>query len=134
MMHLEENRSQTWFKILTNEGEPIDRSLESWSLPHRQFKGDKLDFSKQRAYCLNENKWVELPEVTGTWLVSNPKELYPYNSNRRIFVAELLSTPSHEISGIIWVHHVRLVREATNLDLKRFGIYRAFRQIIDDED
>ncbi|MDH5383017.1 MAG: hypothetical protein OEW75_19350, partial [Cyclobacteriaceae bacterium] len=63
-----------------------------------------------------------------------PKELYPHNSNRIIFVAELLTSPSHEVPGIVWVHQVRLIREATNLDLKRFGIYRAFRQIIDDED
>ena len=133
-MNIEENRSQTWFKILTSEGETIDGSSEKWSLPFRQYKGDELDFSKQPAHCLNEDQWIKMPDVTGTWLVSNPKELYPYNSNRRIFVAELLTTPTHKVPGIIWIHKVRLVREATNLDLKRFGIYRAFRQIIDDED
>lgn len=134
MMHLEENKSQTWFKILASSGEPIDCSTEQWSHPFRQHKSAEMDFSSQPGLCLNEDKWVQMPGVTGTWLVSNPKELYPYNSERRIFVAELLSVPVHEVPGIIWVHKVRLVREATNLDLKRFGIYRAFRQIIDDED
>lgn len=134
MMNLKENRSKIWFKVLTNVGEPIDGSLEKWSLPHRQYKGDELNFGKQPACCLNEDRWVEMPGATGTWLVSNPKELYPSDNTRRIFVAELLSTPSHEVSGIIWIDKVRLVREATNLDLKRFGIFRAFRQIIDEDD
>ncbi len=134
MLNLRENKSKIWFKILTDNGDPIDGSSENWSLPFRQYKGDELDFSKQQARCLNEDKWIEMPGVTGSWLVRNPKELYPYNSNRKIFVAELQTTPFHEVPGIIWVHKVRLVREATNLDLKRFGIYRAFKQIIDDED
>lgn len=134
MMNLEENRSRIWFKVLSENNTPIDGSGESWSLPFRQYKGEVLDFSHQPARCLNEDSWINLPGVTGTWLVSNPKELYPYNSGRRIFVAELLSSPSHELAGIIWVHKLRLVREATNLDLKRFGIYRAFRQIIDEDE
>ncbi|MBL4575812.1 MAG: hypothetical protein JKY51_06910 [Opitutaceae bacterium] len=133
MLNLLENKSKTWFKILTDQGEPIDGSPENWSLPFRQRKGDQLDFSKQQAYSPNEDKWNKMANVMGTWLVNNPKELYPSNSNRKIFIAELLSPPSHEILGIIWVHKVRLVREATNMDLKRFGIYRAFPQIIDDD-
>lgn len=133
-MQLEENKSQIWFKILAGNGEPIDGSAEQWSHPFRQHKSAEMDFSKQPGLCLNDDKWVPMPGVTGTWLVSNPKELYLHNSGRRVFVAELLSLPSHEVSGIIWVHKVRLVREATNLDLKRFGIYRAFKQVIDDDE
>ena len=134
MINLKENQSKIWFKVLTDENRAIDGSPEIWSLPYRQDNGDKLNFSDQPARCLNEDKWVDMPGITGTWLVSNPKELYPFNSNRRIFVAELLAPPSHEVPGIIWIHKVRLVREATNMDLRRFGIHRAFRQIIDDED
>ncbi len=132
MLNLPENKSKTWFKVLTDKGETIDGSSEAWSLPYRQLNGNKLDFNQQQAFYLKEDKWIEMPNVTGTWLVNNPKEIYPSNSKRKIFIAELLSPPSYELSGIIWVHQVRLVREATNLDLKRFGIYRVLMPTIDD--
>jgi hypothetical protein len=101
-MKHEENRSQTWFKILTPEGRDLDNEMKKWFT-----SGCRI----------------------GTWLVSNPKEFM--QKTNRVFVIELDGEePIIELSGIIWVRKVRLVREATNLDLKRFGIYRAFRQII----
>jgi hypothetical protein len=131
-MKIQENHSKTWFKILTNMGKPIDGSSEKWSLPYRQYKGEELDFSQQQASFSNKDEWTKLEDTKGTWLVSNPKEVYQSNSNHKIFVAELLSTPSHEIKGVIWVNKVRLVREATYLELKRFDIYRVFMPIIVD--
>lgn len=133
-MKIEENKSATWFKILDGSGLPIDGSAEIWSLPRGQGKGEKLDFSEIPAMCHIEGRWKEAPGVNGSWLVSNPRPLYCEDSSRKVFVAELLSSPSFELSGIIWIPRVRLVREATGMDLKRFGIYRAFRQIIDNED
>lgn len=112
MKHVE-NRSQTWFKILTPEGRDLDNEIKKWFLPERVKKGE----------------WFTSVCRIGTWLVSNPKEFM--QKTNRIFVIELDSEePIIELPGIIWVRKVRLVREATNLDLKRFGIYRAFRQII----
>ena len=119
-----------WFKVLTRQGKPIDGSGETWLLPYRGYNGDTLDFTAQKALCPHGDKWTALPQITGTWLVSNPKNLYPLNNTRSIFVAELLVAPAYEAAGMIWVQKLRLIREATNLDLKGFGIYRAFGQII----
>ena len=112
MKHLE-NRSQTWFKILTPEGRDLDNEMKKWFLPEGVKKGE----------------WFTSSCRIGTWLVSNPKEFM--QKTNRVFVVGLDSVePIIELPGIIWVRKVRLVREATNLDLKRFGIYRAFKQII----
>jgi hypothetical protein len=59
-------------------------------------------------------------------LCSNPKEFL--KGQYRAFVVEYKGEPLAEYPGLIWVKELRLVREATNLDLKRFGIYRAFIQ------
>ena len=112
MKHLE-NRSQTWFKILTPEGRDLDNEMKKWFLPEGVKKGE----------------WFTSSCRIGTWLVSNPKEFM--QKTNRVFVVGLDSVePIIELPGIIWVRKVRLVREATFLDLKRFGIYRAFKQII----
>lgn len=112
MKHIE-NKSQIWFKVLTPEGRDLENEMKKWPLPEGTKKGEQF-ISGCRM---------------GTWLVSNPKEFM--QKINRVFVAELEGEePIAELPGIIWVRKVRLVREATNLDLKRFGIYRAFRQII----
>ena len=128
-MDIKEIRPTLWFKVLTRQGTPIDGSKETWSLPYRQYNGDMLNFTQQ-ALCPDGDKWMALPQITGTWLTRNPKPLYPLNNTRRIFVAELPEAPAFENAGMIWAGKLRLVREATNLDLKGFGIYRAFRQVI----
>lgn len=108
-----ENKSQIWFKVLTPEGRDFDNQMKKWCLPDGVKKGE----------------WFISSGRIGTWLVSNPKEFM--QKTNLVFVVELDSEePLVELPGIIWVRKVRLVREATNLDLKRFGIYRAFRQII----
>ena len=119
-----------WFKVLTRQGKPIDGTGETWSLPRGRNSGNMLNFTAQRAFYSDAGKWTALPQITGTWLISNPKPLYPLNNTRRIFVAEIPATPVYQAGGMIWVHKVRLIREATNLDLKDFGIYRSFRQIV----
>ncbi|MEP0271383.1 hypothetical protein [Ekhidna sp.] len=130
-MQLEENRSQIWFKILLSNGDPIDNSNEKWSLPGGTLKGNSLDFSDHPALSIDkEGKWNELKNTTGTWLVNNPSTCYSLNSGRKIYVAELLELPQREQSGMIWIQKVRLVRLATNLDLRSFGIYRSFQQSI----
>ncbi len=112
-MKLQENKSQIWFKILSPEGRDLDNEMKKWSLPEGTKKGE----------------WFLSGSRIGTWLVSNPKEFI--QKTNRIFVAELgQEEPIIELPGIIWVKKVRLVREATNLDLKKFGIYRAFRQVL----
>jgi hypothetical protein len=111
-MKYEENRSQIWFKILTPQARDLDNEMKKWFLPEGVKKGE----------------WFISGCRIGTWLVSNPKEFM--QKTNRVFVVEYEGEPIIEYPGIIWVRKVRLVREATNLDLKRFGIYRAFRQII----
>jgi hypothetical protein len=112
-MKLTENKSQIWFKILSPEGRDLDNEMKKWPLPLGVKKGETF-ISGGRI---------------GTWLVSNPKEFM--QRTNRAFVAELDGEePIIELPGIIWVRKVKLIREATNLDLKRFGIYRSFRQII----
>lgn len=112
-MKREENKSQIWFKILSPEGRDLDNEMKKWPLP---------DGAKKSEPFISGSR-------IGTWLVNNPKE-FMLKTNR-VFVAELNGEePIIELPGMIWVRQLRLVREATNLDLKRFGIYRAFRQII----
>lgn len=112
-MECQENKSRIWFKILSPEGRDLDNEMKKWFLPEGVKKGE----------------WFISGCRIGTWLVSNPKA-FMLKTNR-VFVVELSAEePIIEMPGIIWVRKVRLVREATNLDLKRFGIYRAFRQII----
>lgn len=108
-----QNRSQVWFKVLSPEGRDLDNEMKKWPLPLGEHKGELFTSGSR----------------IGTWLVSNPKELM--QQANRVFVAELdKDEPLAEMPGIIWVRRVRLVREATNLDLKPFGIYRVLRQII----
>ncbi len=112
-MKYEENRSQIWFKVLTPEGRDLDNEMKKWFLPEGVKKGE----------------WFTSGCRIGTWLVLNPKEFM--QKTNRVFVVELgEEEPIVELPGIIWVRKVRLVREATNLDLKGFGIFRAFRQIV----
>lgn len=112
-MKHQDNKSQIWFKVLSPEGRDLDNEMKKWPLPEGTKKGE----------------WFISGCRIGTWLVSNPKE-FMLKTNR-VFVVELdVEEPLIELHKIIWVRKVRLVREATNLDLKRFGIYRAFKQII----
>jgi len=129
MKTLHPNPATTWFKILSDDGSTIDGSSEIWSLPYRQYKGDTLNFETQHARCFNGDGWMVLPKVRGTWLVRNPKTIYSCNGHQRIYVAKPLAPINLEISGMIWVAQVQLLREATNMDVKPFGIYRAFKQL-----
>lgn len=108
MFKLIENKSQIWFKILTPKGYSgkLDKDNLKWDLPKSTEKG----------------AWMISPFEFGTLLVSNPKDLL--DQDDRIFIAEFRNHPLLEEPGRIWVKEVRLVREATNLDLKRFGIFR----------
>ncbi len=129
-MKLKENKSRTWFKVLSAEGAAMDGSGEQWQLPTVHGKGRSLDFSRQQAYWHTGGIWYPVDRMLGTWLVSDPKEVYGMNSGQRIFIAEVNSLPLEETIGVVWAGAVRLVREATNLDLKRYGIYRAFKETI----
>ena len=115
-----------WFKILSADGCAVDGSGEQWSLPGRGFRGSPVDFEHLSGLCCACGEWVPVPLVVGTWLVSDPRSIGCVNG-RRIFVAEPLVEPDFEQDGVIWVTRVRLIREASNLDLKRFGIHRAIR-------
>jgi hypothetical protein len=131
MMQLEINRSQTWFKILNTDGSPIDGSNENWHLPSGQSKGKVTDFSGLNSRWILDHGWHTLSKgVKGTWLISDPNLVYNPNQKMRLFIAEILHDPLYEIEKVIWVTKLRLVREATYLDLKRHGIYRAFDQVI----
>ena len=111
-MKHEKNKNQTWFKILSPQGRDLDNELKKWMLPEGTKKGE----------------WFISPSRIGTWLVTDPKEFI--QKTNRVFVVEFPDeAPIIEIPGMIWVRKVRLTREATNLDLKRFSIYRAFKQV-----
>lgn len=130
MLTLNENKSKTWFKVLSEDGTPIDGSLEDWSLPFAHNKGDVLDFTKSRAYWLFGNAWSMLDRLQGTWIINDPRLAYEFNKGHRVFIVELLDPPIEETPGVIWAGRLRLVREAVDLDLRRYGIHRALGQII----
>lgn len=130
MIKLSENKSRIWFKVLTQDGDPIDGSDEVWLLPQGDLRGELITFPGSPSRRLVENTWFIDPcHKETTWLISNPLHLYKLNSGQRIFVAQIFDTPVYEEPGTIWVNHVHLLREATNLDLKPFGIHRAFHQV-----
>jgi hypothetical protein len=109
-MKITENKNQVWFKVLTAEGRDLEYETKKWVLPQGDTKCD----------------WLTKGSPIGTWVVSNPKEFM--QKNNRAYIVELGDQdPIIELTGIIWVKCLRLVREATNLDLKKYGIYRAFK-------
>ena len=110
-MKLSENKSQIWFKVLTIDGSDLDNEMKKWPLP----EGNK------------KTEWLTSNSAIGTCIVNNPKIFM--QRNNRAFVVELSGQePAVEFPGIAWVHKLRLIREATNLDLKRFNIHRAIQQ------
>jgi len=131
MFRLEENRSQTWFKVLNQEGSPIDYSGEYWKLPEGETKGYWLNTESAISKVKVQNGWKTHQIVDqGTWLISDPKIIYELNTWHRVFIAQLFQPPVYEEPGMIWVKELQLVREATHLDLRRYGIYRAIKQLI----
>lgn len=112
-MKHEENKNQVWFKVLSAEGRDLEFTSKSWHLP-------AID---------KKLEWLTKGSPLGTWLVSNPKQFM--QKNNKAFIVELGDEePIAELIGIIWVKRLRLVREATNLDLKKYGIHRAFKHSI----
>lgn len=105
MMQLVENRSQVWFKVLSPKGGTIDGTNENWSLPKNDQKG----------------QWMEIDNQLGTWLVCDPSQFY--KDGNLVFVVELTGELTAERPGIVWMQKVRFLRQATELDLKRFGIF-----------
>ncbi|MDN5201158.1 hypothetical protein QQ008_07290 [Fulvivirgaceae bacterium BMA10] len=133
MIKLEENKSKIWFKILNCDGSPIDGSAEVWSLPHGESKGELTTFPGEPSRKLSpDGIWYVDPTYKDvSWLVSSPTPLYKLNSGLKIYVVQILDSPFCEEPGMIWVSRAYLLREATNLDLKPFGIYRSFKQVIE---
>ena len=128
MIRLKENQSQIWYKLLHHSYRVIDGSSEQWSLPSGEKKGAVQSFTLHPCLQLSGERWEEVPHHSGgTWLVSNPKPYYSDDQGMRIFIAQLFEPPILEKPGIIWVAKSCLVREATQLDLKRLGIHRSFQ-------
>lgn len=128
MIRLHENKSQIWFKVLSNENLPIDGTSENWHLPKINRGGNKVQFLGDIKVLSEDATWVSNTKYqNATWLVSNPTVIYKTNSMFRIYVAQLWGTPIYERPGMIWVQEAALLREATNFDLRPFGIHRAFK-------
>ena len=102
-----------YFKVLTKDGHSLEEDQLSYSLP----KGVK------------DGEWHSFQSELGCMLYKNPLPFY--KQGYHIYVAHFdaadITTTYQEI---IWVKRFRLVRQATNLDLKPFGIYRALAQVI----
>jgi hypothetical protein len=102
-----------YFKVLTIEGHSLEEDYLQFSLPKGVKDGD----------------WHSFQSELGCMLYKNPLSFY--KQGYRIYVAQFdaadITTSYQEI---IWVKRFRLVRQATNLDLKPFGIYRAIAQVI----
>ena len=102
-----------FFKVLTGEGHSLEEDRLQFSLPRGVKDGD----------------WHSFHSELGCMLYKNPLPFY--KQGLQIYVAQFdaadITTSYQEI---IWVKRFRLVRQATNLDLKPFGIYRAIAQVI----
>ena len=130
MIQLEENQSCIWFKVLHKNGTSIDGTNEEWELPTSTNRGH-LNAPGEGVRLTKGGLWfqdVSLRQTT--WLVNNPNRVYQLNSGLKIFVAQVTNTPVLEEPGMIWVKDATLLREANNLDLRPFGIFRAFSQTI----
>jgi len=119
----------TWYKILNKDGSPIDGSKEIWSLPEGKKDGEICKFySKSRE--LLKNHWIlHSPAIGATWLVNNPNLVYKLDYEYEIFAARIFSKPLYEKDGFIWIDKVQLIRKATNHELRRFNIHRAFKYL-----
>ena len=106
MMELEENKSQIWYKVILEDGSAVENSKENFKnyFPQGEKKG----------------AWYEKQGNQGSLLVINPKSLY--KGERKVYVVELSGSPVKELSGEIYQKKFRLVREATAIELGRFGI------------
>lgn len=105
-MELEENKSQIWYKVTLEDGNAVENPKENFKnyLPQGEKKG----------------AWYEKQGNQGSLLVINPKSLY--KGERKVYVVELSGSPVKELSGEIYQKKFRLVREATAIELSRFGI------------
>lgn len=102
-----------WFKVLTPEGRELEQELRTWPLPCGTKSGE----------------WFISASRIGTLLVQDPSA-FILKANR-VFVAEQTEErPIIELPGLVWVRKAKLIREATNLDLKPFQIHRATKQIV----
>ncbi len=120
-----------WFKILSSNGQAVDESGEIWSLPKGSRNGDWTSFSQQAAPKNMKTSSSDHKEwMYGTWLLSDPKSIYSKIPDTKIYVAQWQGEFLDLAEGMIWVSEVRLLRQATNLDLRPFGIHRSFQQIL----
>lgn len=124
--------STPFFKVLNAKGMPIDGSGEYWPLPAGGRPGRVMDFSFTAARCRYTDTWSTLPGIRGTWLVNDPRGLYPPGTDRTIWVAEVIHPEDLTLTleGVVWTTRVRLLRRATARDLSSFGIYHALKQIL----
>jgi lipocalin len=105
-MELEDNKSQIWYKVTTENDIAVENPEENFRnhLPLGEKKG----------------AWYEKQGKQGSLLVSNPKPFY--TSDSKVYVVELSGSPMKELLGEIYQKKFRLVREATAIELSRFGI------------
>jgi len=99
-------QSKTWYMILDVNGNSIYNKDIKVSLPLPQKKGE----------------WMVAEEGKGIVLVANPNS--SMGTDNRPFIAEFSGELVLNDPHIPLAKRVRLLREATNLDLKKFGIHR----------
>ena len=106
-MELSENKSQIWYLVLNEDLSSLDHAEDNWKryLPQEEKKGE----------------WKKSQGNQAVHLMSNPTE--QYREGRRVFVVEIKGEPIKEKPGEIWMQELRLVREATVLDIKELGLY-----------
>jgi len=105
--------SNIYFKVVDGEGSSLEEVGFTFSLPKGPLNGAWHEFSPE-APCL---------------LYKNPLPFY--EQGMRIYVAGFDPGDITTIwKGIVWVRRLRLIREATSLDLRPFGIHRAIAQNI----
>lgn len=105
-MELTENKSRIWYLVLSKNLKALDSSEESWKeyLPVEDSKG----------------KWKKGEGEEGVRLMSNP--LKDYKEGHRLFVVEIKGHPVKEKPGEIWMRDLKILREATSVDIKELGL------------
>ena len=106
-----ERPANIYFKVLNSDGKSLEEDRFEPSLPEGRKDG----------------AWHTFDSALGSLLTKNPLPFY--QPGRIIYVARFdRADITATYQELIWVSRMRLVRRATNLDLKPFGLYRSILQ------
>ncbi len=128
-MELSENKSQIWYLVLSSDWKSVSGEEDA----RENSREEKSSDGKNGSVNSNENwkQYLPVEERKGKWKISDDEEgirlvsnpLKEYKKGRKVFVVEIKGQPVREERGEIWMRELKIVREATPVDIKELGLY-----------